>query len=97
MESGGARAGGEEARLEVRCVVAEEEDGAEGEVGVQCAGEAAGQNERRFLTRECGTDRFFRVASAHSGEQDLDVEAGGNCIFEGSGFFFDGEANEGKR
>jgi hypothetical protein len=31
---------------------------------------------------------------AYSGEEDLDVWLGGDCGFEGSGFFFDGEANE---
>jgi hypothetical protein len=32
---------------------------------------------------------------AHASEEDLDVGAGSDCGFEGGGFFFDGEADEG--
>jgi len=45
VETGGSSAGGDEARLKVWGVVAGKEDGAEGEIGVECAGEAAGEDE----------------------------------------------------
>ena len=96
MKTGGACAGGEEAELEMG-FVAGEEDGAEGEVGVQGASETGGQDERGLFSRDYGTDGFVSIALAHAGQEDLDVEAGGDGGFEGRGFFFDGETNECER
>src|SRR5437899_821126 len=94
MEAGRAGAGCKEARLEVRGFVAGEKDRAEGEVGVQGAGEAGGQDERGLFSRDYGTDGFVSIALAHAANQDLDTGARGDCNFEGRSFFFDGEANE---
>jgi hypothetical protein len=51
VKAGWASAGGEQARLKVWCVVAGEEDGAEGEVWVKGTGESAGENQA-----ECWND-----------------------------------------
>jgi len=73
METGEPCAGSEEAGLEVRGVVAGEEDIAEREVWVEGTSEAAGQDDRGFLYGERRAYGFLRVAFAHSGKQDLDV------------------------
>ena len=35
-----------------------------------------------------------RLTIFHAGEKDLDVGPGDDCGFEGSGFFFNGEADQ---
>ena len=81
-------AGGEEAGLEVWGVVAGEEDGAEGEVGVEGTGEAAGEDEGwsggvvewwsggrmgKDGRMQGSAEGFVGVALAHAGEEDLDI------------------------
>jgi len=101
VKTGGSCAGGDEPGLEVRGVVAVEQDGAEGEVGIESACEAAGQcYPHGAIYRSCTESRadgVLGVALAHAGEEDLDVGAGGDGGFEGRGFFFDGETNECER
>src|SRR5262249_25014027 len=72
VEAAGEGARGDEAKLEASVVTAEK-DGAEGEVRVEGASEAAREDEGGLVSGECGANRSLSITLAHSGQEDLDV------------------------